>query len=148
MILLTIKMKIGKKGIELIKRFEGFKANAYKCPAGVWTIGYGTTKDVKKDDVVNQKEAEKLLKEHLSVVESFINNLNLNLTQNQFDAICSFVYNVGRTAFLKSTLLKQIKANTNSLEIAIQFKRWNKANGYVLPGLIARRKAEAELYNS
>lgn len=141
-------MKIGKKGIELIMKFEGFREKAYLCPAGIWTIGYGTTKDVKKDDVVNQKEAEKLLKEHLSVVEGFINNLNLNLTQNQFDAICSFVYNVGRTAFLKSTLLKQIETNTNSLEIAIQFKRWNKANGYVLPGLIARRKAEAELYNS
>ena len=139
-------MKTSDNGIEFIKKHEGLRLKAYLCPAGKWTIGYGHTKGVKPGQVVTKEEAERLLREDLIVVENEINRHNLNINQNQFDALASFVYNVGVGNFRTSTLLKKIKANPNDKTIANKFKRWVYSNGKRLPGLVKRREEEAELY--
>jgi len=139
-------MKTSDKGIGLIKRFEGLRLKAYLCPAGKPTIGYGHTKDVKLGDVITEEEAEQLLLEDLIVVENEINKHNLDINQNQFDALVSFVYNVGVGNFRTSTLLKKIKTDPNDKTIANEFKRWVYSNGKKLPGLVKRREEEAKLY--
>ena len=139
-------MKTSDKGIGLIKRFEGLRLKAYLCPSGKPTIGYGHTKDVKLGDVITEEEAEQLLLEDLIVVENEINKHNLDINQNQFDALVSFVYNVGVGNFRTSTLLKKIKTDPNDKTIANEFKRWVYSNGKKLPGLVKRREEEAKLY--
>ncbi len=139
-------MKTSDKGIGLIKRFEGLRLKAYLCPAGKPTIGYGHTKDVKLGDVITEEEAEQLLLEDLIVVENEINKHNLDINQNQFDALVSFVYNVGVGNFRTSTLLKKIKTDPNDKTIANEFKRWVYSNGKKPPGLVKRREEEAKLY--
>jgi len=139
-------MKISKNGIELIKKYEGCKLNAYLCPANVWTIGYGHTKNVKECDKITQEMAEQLLVNDLQQFENAVNAYCLRaLTQNQFDALVSFVFNLGSVAFRASTLLKRINANQMELA-ALEFERWNKAAGKVLEGLTKRRKDEKELF--
>lgn len=139
-------MKIGYKGIELIKSFEGLYLKAYKCPAGIWTIGYGHTKGVKEGQQITASQAEEFLREDVAQFERDVLKQNLRLTQNQFDALVSFVFNVGGGNFLKSTLLRKAKVNSNDPTIKNEFLRWNKAAGKVLPGLTRRRQAEADLY--
>ena len=139
-------MKTSNEGIELIKRHESLRLNAYLDPVGIPTIGYGHTKDVLLGDVITKEEAERLLIEDLVTVENEINSHNLNINQNQFDALASFVYNVGVGNFRSSTLLKRLKANPNDPDIANQFKRWVYGGGKVLPGLVRRRNEEAKLY--
>lgn len=141
-----MKMKTSNKGIELIKKHEGLRLKAYLCPAGKWTIGYGHTKDVKPGQVITEEEAERLLRDDLAIAENEINRHNLDINQNQFDALASFVYNVGVGNFRTSTLLKKIKANPNDESIADEFRRWVYSNGKKLPGLVKRREEEAELY--
>lgn len=139
-------MKIGYKGIELIKSFEGLYLKAYKCPAGIWTIGYGHTKGVKEGQQITASQAEEFLREDVAQFARDVLRQNLRLTQNQFDALVSFVFNVGGGNFLKSTLLRKAKVNSNDPTIKNEFLRWNKAAGKVLPGLTRRRQAEADLY--
>lgn len=141
-------MKIGQQGLELIKSFEGLELTAYLCPADVWTIGYGHTKTVKAGMRITERGAEELLKQDLAWVETAIDTyVTVALTQPQYDALCSFIYNVGGGAFRKSTLLK--KLNAGDYEGAQgQFKRWNKASGKVLKGLTRRRTAEQELFGT
>lgn len=141
-------MRTGQKGINLIKSFESLRLEAYKCPAGVWTIGYGHTSGVSKGDKIDAQKAEQLLAEDLREYEQAVNRACNNLNQNQFDALVSFVYNIGEPKFKTSTLLKCIRANPMNVNIAYEFSRWNKAGGNVLPGLIRRRKAESDLYFS
>lgn len=141
-------MKTGRKGITLIKEFETLRLNAYKCPAGVWTIGYGHTKDVKPGDVINETRAEYLLAEDLKDAETVVNRECPHVSQNQFDSLVSFTFNCGIGNFLKSTLLKCVKANPENVNIRYEFSRWNKSKGMILAGLIRRRKAEADLYFS
>ncbi len=139
-------MKIGFKGLNLVKEFEGFREEAYKCPAGVWTIGYGHTKDVNPDDVVTLNGAEILLIEDLDWSEEVVNqNVVVSLNQNQFDALVSFVFNVGSGNFKKSTLLRRLN-NGRFDAIPVELKRWNKGGGKVLKGLIRRREAEGKLF--
>jgi lysozyme len=139
-------MKASKNGIELIKKYEGCKLNAYLCPANVWTIGYGHTKNVKEGDKITQEMAEQLLVNDLQQFENAVNAYCLRaLTQNQFDALISFVFNLGSVAFRASTLLKRINANQMELA-ALEFERWNKAGGKVLEGLTKRRKDEKALF--
>lgn len=143
-------MKTGKDGKNLIKMYEGFSAFAYLCPAGVMTIGFGTTRVNGKPIFENQKvtldEANILLDQDLKKYEDAVNTLvKVQLTQNQFDALISFVYNLGADNFKKSTLLKKINANEFS-EAAEEFIKWNKAKGKVLPGLTRRREAERLLF--
>lgn len=139
-------MQMGQKGFDLIKQFEGFKANAYKCPANVWTIGYGTTKGVKEGQHITVATANTFL---LNDVAQFVKDINtlvkVPLTQNQFDALVCFVYNVGTGNFRSSTLLKMINSR-NFAGAAAQFVRWNKAKGVTLNGLTRRREAEAALF--
>ena len=139
-------MKTSDKGIGLIKQYEGLKLHAYLCPAKVWTIGYGHTKGVKKGDVITESRAVDLLKDDLIDAESAVTKQDLAINQNQFDALVSFVYNVGSGAFAGSTLLKKIKKNPNDPLIRTEFAKWNKSKGRVLDGLVKRRKAESDLY--
>ena len=139
-------MRTSRKGIEFIKAHEGLRLDAYLCPAGVPTIGYGHTYNVKMGDRITAGQAERLLIGDLIVAETEVNRYGFDLTQNQFDALVSFVFNVGAGNFRSSTLLKRLRANPNDPDIANQFKRWVYGGGKVLPGLVRRRKDEAELY--
>ena len=128
---------------EKLKSFEGCRLQAYQDAAKVWTIGYGHTKGVKKGDNITQVEAEAYLREDVEEVEGQILALNLNLTQPQFDALTSFVYNVGIGAFKKSTLLRFIREGRSENDIKKQFCSWVYSNGRTLPGLVKRREWEA-----
>lgn len=143
-------MRISEAGVDLIKSFEGCKLKSYKCPAGIWTIGYGHTgSGVTSGLSIDEQEAESLLYDDLVKFEDGVNKLTqeLDITQGMFDALVCFAYNVGLDALARSTLLKLLKQN-KVLEASEQFKRWNKANGKELAGLTRRRNAEAELFLS
>lgn len=141
-------MRTSQAGINLIKQFESLRLEAYRCPAGIWTIGYGHTAGVRRGDRIDERKAEQLLAEDLRQFEDVVNRECPGINQNQFDALVSFTFNVGTGNFLKSTLLKCVKANPENVNIRYELSRWNKANGTVLSGLIRRRKAEADLYFS
>jgi lysozyme len=148
-------MKIGKQGLDLIKRFEGFSAKPYLCPAGVPTIGYGATyyedgTKVKLTDAhITEERAMELLRNVLRTYEQAVDSYSRDdITQNQFDALVSFSYNVGTQALKNSTLLKRVNANPLDPDIRVQFMRWNKGGGVILKGLTKRRQAEADLYFS
>ena len=140
-------METSNKGIKLIQKFEGLRLTAYKCPANVWTIGYGHTSGVKKGQKITQAQAEKYLKDDLIKYEKGVEDLvKVKLNQNQFNALVSFAYNCGLGALKTSTLLK--KLNKKDYKGASEeLLRWNKANGRVLEGLKARRKAEKVLFD-
>lgn len=141
-------MKMGLKGLELIKEFEGFKGKAYLCPAHVWTIGYGTTKNVKQGQMVTEGQALLMLQVDVKQFESDVTSMvKVPLTQNQFDALVCFAYNVGSGNLKSSTLLKLVNAG-DFTGAAAQFGRWNKGGGQVLAGLTRRRAAEAALFLS
>lgn len=140
-----------ENGLVLIKKYEGLKLKAYKCPAGIWTVGYGSTgPDIIKGMEITEEEAEQRLKSYLTPLENKINKLNLSINQNQFDSIVSLCYNIGFGNFLISTLLKKIKINPSDKTIRNEFMKWNKAKvkGVLkeLPGLTKRRTEEANLY--
>ncbi len=142
-------MWISDKGINGIKRFEGCRLQAYKCPANVWTIGYGHTKGVKAGAVISMAQAESLLRSDLLPIEKYLNdknNIPVDLTQSQFDALCSFCFNLGVQAFHRSTLRKYIIAKKPSEAITGQILLWCHAGGKVLNGLVKRRQWEAELW--
>ena len=148
-------MRISEKGLNLIKKYEGFSSKPYMCPANVPTIGYGSTyypngtKVKISDDEISEEEATQILeyiaqKDFGSAVNKFV---IVDLTQNQFDALVSFAYNIGRTAFENSTLLKLL--NRGEYEAAAeQFEKWNKSGGRVLSGLTKRRFDEQKLFLS
>ncbi len=140
-------MRTSEEGVNLIKSFEGFSHRAYKCPAGVWTVGYGSTgPHVKSNTLVTTAEATELLKKDLEKFEKCINGaVKVGLLQCQFDALVSFVYNVGPGSFLTSTLLKYLNQG-NMLEASNQFLRWTLAGGKRLPGLLTRRTKERALF--
>lgn len=140
-------MNISQKGIDLIKKFEGCRLTAYKCPSNVLTIGYGHTgSDVYVGKKITQKEAEYLLKNDIIVHCNNVNKLvKVPLTQNQFDALVSFEFNIGYGQFSKSTLLKLLNEKKYK-ESAEQFERWVYSNGKVLQGLVKRRTEEKNLF--
>ena len=139
-------MKTSMEGVALIKKFEGCELEAYQCSANVWTIGYGHTKDVEKGDTITKEEAEQMLVDELHEYENYINKyVNVALSQNQFDALVSWVYNLGPANLKASTMLKVLNDGKYE-EVPYQMKRWNKAGGKVLDGLVRRREAEALLY--
>lgn len=141
-------MKTSSKGIDLIKKYESLRLDVYKCPAGVLTIGYGHTRTAKLSKTITEAQANDLLISDLSVVEAQLNSVikNTQITQNQFDALVSFVFNLGIGNFKNSTLLKKLLVNPYDPTIAYEFSRWNKAGGKILNGLVKRRKEEANLY--
>lgn len=141
-------MKTSHKGIALIKEFEGLRLKAYKCPGGVWTIGYGHTAGVKPGMVISEAQAEEYLMADLIASEKYLNDLRLAINQNQFDALISFIYNVGTGNFSRSTLLRKVRANPQDNSIMDEFLKWVYSKGRVLPGLQRRRLAEMKLYFS
>lgn len=141
-------MKTSNNGIELIKRHEGLRLEAYLDPVGIPTIGYGHTKGVKMGQKITEGQAGQFLIEDLTIAEKEVNRHKLNINQNQFDALVSFTFNLGIGSFRNSTLLKRIKVSPLHPDIAYQFNRWVYADGKVLPGLVKRRAEEARLYFS
>jgi len=141
-------MKASEKCMAIIREFEGCRLKAYKCPAGIWTIGYGHTRKVLPGQTITNEEAENLLDQDLWPVEENLNRLGFDLNQNQYDALISFIFNVGWGHFSESTLLKKIRISPDHRDIPAEFKKWVKAGGKKLPGLVRRRKAEADLYTA
>lgn len=138
--------KVSQIGLELIKRWEGFRSEAYICPGNVWTIGYGHTVTAKPGMVISKLRGEKLLQSDLERFEKAVDELvKVPLTQYQFDALVSFTFNVGVNAFRNSTLLRLINQGNFALA-RNEFARWVYANKRKLPGLVNRRKAEASLF--
>lgn len=142
-------MRTSQKGIELIKSFEELRTKVYLDPVGIPTIGWGHTKDVTLDaPEATVEQCENWLREDLQPVEKAINlYVEPKLNQNQFDALASFVFNVGVGNFKVSTLLRKINEQ-NFVGAAQEFGRWVYAKGKKLPGLERRRRAEAELWLS
>ena len=140
------KMQISQEGIALIKKFEGCELEAYKCAAGVWTIGYGSTKGVEEGNIITQEEADNLLLEEMHEYEGYINDMvTVDLKQNEFDSLVSWVFNLGPSNLSSSTLLSRLN-NKVWDDVPNQIKRWNKAGGQVRQGLVRRREAEALLF--
>ena len=138
--------RISRRGLELIKSFEDLELEAYLCEAGVWTIGWGHTKGVKKGKKIKKAKAEKLLLKDISwAVKTVLRMVTTELLQYQFDALVSLVFNIGCGAFQKSTLLKRLNAN-NYAAAADQFAVWRIADGEVSSGLVRRRKEEKSLF--
>ena len=147
-------MEINKAGKDLIKRFEGCKLKAYKCPAGVWTIGYGNTfyedgTKVKEGDVITQERAEQLfdiiISDFVRMTDALVKS---NVTENNFSALVSFTFNVGTGNLRRSTLLRKVNANPKDETIPAEFRKWVRANNVVLKGLQRRREAEIKLYTT
>ena len=139
-------MKISEEGKALIKKFEGCELEAYKCPAGVWTIGFGFTKGVKEGDVWSQDHAEEMLDIELEEYEEYVSDLvDVPLNENQFSSLVAWCYNLGPTNLVQSTLLSKLNSGLYE-DVPHEIKRWNKANGEVLEGLVRRREAEALLF--
>ena len=143
-----ILMNLGYNGTKILKFFEGCKLTAYQDSVGVWTIGYGHTKGVYEGMTITQEEAEQMLLTELEEYEGYVEKyVTVPLTQNQFDALVVWVYNLGPTNFRNSTLLKELNAG-NYTAAGQEITRWNKAGGKVLAGLVKRREAEAKLFNA
>ena len=139
-------METSNEGISLIQKFEGCELKAYQCSAGVWTIGYGHTKNVIEGMTITKEQAEQMLVDELHEYENYINEyVTTALSQNQFDALVSWVYNLGPANLKASTMLKVLNSGKYE-DVPAQMKRWNKAGGKVLEGLIRRREAEACLF--
>lgn len=140
-------MRISEQGLDLIKSFEGLRLSAYRDAVGVLTIGYGHTRGVRLGQIITRGEAELLLSADLEPIER---QLTADLGEDgvlqcQFDALCSFCFNLGIGAYMRSTLRKYVKAGRDA-DADREFGRWVRAGGRVLPGLVRRRRAEAELY--
>jgi lysozyme len=143
-------LRLSERGLVLIKEFEGFSAAPYQCSAGRWTIGYGHL--IKGDErflqPIDENTAEALLREDIAQSEQAVGRLvKVALSQGQFDALVSFVFNLGQGAFSQSTLLRLLNAE-NYREAAKQFLRWDFAGGRRIAGLSRRRAAEKELFLS
>ena len=135
-------MKISSKGLAIIKKYEGCRLKAYRCPAGVPTIGYGHTAGVKMGQTITQAQADTYLKQDVAWAEKAVNNLKKGFNQNQFDALVSFTYNCGIGNL--TTLCKNRDITTIGEKIVL----YNKANGKVLAGLKKRRLEEQALYKT
>ena len=142
-------MNISDNGLSLIEQFESLKFKAYKDIRGILTIGYGHTgSDVTDGLIISKNQAEILLKNDAQVTVQTINRLvKVVLNQNQFDALCSFIFNVGSGNFASSTMLKLIN-QSNFTDAANEFPKWDKAAGTIVQGLLNRRLKEQELFNS
>lgn len=147
-------MKLDTNGIKFIQDEEGLRLKAYLCPANVWTIEYGNTyhldnTPVKKGDEITLDEANNLFNQKIKLYEDSVNkNLKVSVTQNQFNALVSFCYNVGMFAFQSSTLLKKINSKASFEDIFKEFSKWVHAAKQVITVLVNRRKREINLYKS
>lgn len=141
-------MRCNEAGRKLIKEFEGLRLKSYKCPADVWTIGYGHTNNVKEGEEITEKQADFYFDMDLRVCELAVSRLvKVELTENQFAALCSFVFNEGAGALQKSTLLKHLN-NRWYDQVPAQLMKWIYAGGIQNGGLRRRRMAECELWRA
>jgi len=139
-------MKLSEKGLDLIKKYEGLRLKAYKCPAGLWTIGYGSTFGVREGMEITEKQAEDMLWRDVHVAEVCVNGaVTVPLSQGEFDALVSFCHNLGCGKFRGSTLLRVLNDGRYD-EAANQLLRWTRGGGRELAGLVARRQAEKERF--
>ena len=144
------KYKITSPAIDLIKEFEGYRRDAYMCPSGKWTIGYGSTiyedgSAVRSGDRINNCKAEYLLITHIENEVLPVLDKIEGLNQNHVNALCSFIFNIGNGAFKNSTMYKLL-INKDFLNAAAEFNKWNKSDGKPLLGLTNRRIAERKLF--
>ena len=140
------EMETSQTGVDLIKEFEGRRLVAYQDSVGVWTIGYGHTKDVWEDRLIIKSTADRLLAEDLAEFEKYVDNLvDVPLTQNQFDALVAWTFNLGPGNLKESTMLRKLNYGDYDA-VPDEMRRWNKAGGEVLNGLVRRRDAEALLF--
>lgn len=139
-------MEYSQNGFALTEKHEGLRLQAYRDTGNVWTIGYGHTKGVKSGDTITKDQAVAFLNSDVKEAADAVNGLvTIPITQNQFDALVDFTFNVGRDAFSTSTLLKYL--NTGDYKGAgLQFQRWKYDNGKIEPGLVARRADETALF--
>ena len=141
-------MRISEKGINLIKKFEGLRLEAYLDSVDIPTIGYGHTRGIKLGQTITQEQADAFLEEDIHEFELAIQRLvHVNLTQNQFDALVSFTFNLGIGSLKQSTLLKKLNAG-DITGAANEFNRWTYAGGKKLTGLVKRRSAERLMFIS
>ena len=144
-------MRMSAAGLAIVKEFEGLRLKAYKCPAAVWTIGYGHTSAagnpvVTSELQITKEDAEEILKQDMGQYEDGVRKyVKVGLTQGQFDALVDFAYNAGVGALAKSTLLKKVNAEKFD-EVPAEFMKWTKGGGKELPGLVRRRRAEVKLW--
>ncbi len=144
-------MRMSAAGLAVVKEFEGLRLKAYKCPAAVWTIGYGHTSAagnpiVTPELVITNDEAEQILERDMVQYEDGVKRfVKVELTQNQFDALVDFAYNAGVGRLSTSTLLKKVNAGKFD-EVPAEFMKWTKGGGKELPGLVRRRRAEVKLW--
>lgn len=142
-------LSYGKDGLALTESFEGVRLTAYQDQVGVWTIGYGHTgPDVHAGLTITQEQANELLLRDVASAVACVNRLvTVQLTQDEFDALADFVFNVGSGNFASSSVLRDLNAS-NFVDAASQFERWDHAGGEVVAGLLRRRQAEAELFQT
>ena len=139
-------MKASDILIAKIKEFEGYRQKAYSCPAGVWTCGYGHTNGVTAKTSCTQAQADAWLRQDLAPIEKRLNGIKEIDSQGKFDACLDFCFNLGLGNFLRSTLLKMIKAGMGEKLIKAEFMRWVYAGGRKLDGLVKRREWEDERF--
>lgn len=130
--------------ISAVKDLEGLRLSSYKCPAGIWTIGYGHTKGVRAGQKISQTQADSLLRGDLLPCVQYVNKLGVCKTQGQFDALVDFCFNLGQAQLSKSTLLAKIKAGAAREAILKEFRRWVYSGGKRLDGLVRRREWECQ----
>ena len=142
-------LSYSKSGLALTEQFEGLRLTAYQDSVGVWTIGYGHTgSDVHPGLTITQMDAEALLLQDVSTSARCVNQLvTITLSQNEFDALVDFVFNLGKGAFAGSTLLKDLNAGDIAGAVG-EFQKWDHAGGRVLAGLLQRRLGEASLFQT
>ena len=139
-------MTTSSKGKDLIKQFEDLRLDAYRCPAGIPTIGWGHTKGVRMGQHITVAQAEDMLVEDIAPLERILNGMKINFRQEQFDALVSWIFNLGAGKFRNSTMYKRILANANDEEVTDQLVKWTYSGKQQLPGLMKRRVEEANLF--
>ena len=141
-------MRLSDYAFERIKEFEGLRLESYKCAGGMWTIGYGHTRGVREGQKIDKETANKMLEEDVECVEKFLAKEPYaeDITQGQWDALVSFIFNLGIGNFKSSTLRKKIMRDIDEPTIPDEFRRWVYSNGKVLKGLVKRREWEAQMY--
>ncbi len=150
-LLLLISNKVSAE--KIIAQFEGLRLKAYQDTAGVWTIGYGTTKNpdtgqkIKEGDTITKAKALDWLKKDTAAFKAGVEKLvKVPVNDNQLAALTSLAYNIGLTAFSRSTLLRYLNSNVAKEQVAAQFLRWNRSGGQIVRGLTIRRKLESDLF--
>lgn len=140
-------MNASARAYQLIREFEGLRLTSYRDPVGIWTVGFGTTHGAHPDQTITEAQAETMLRQEVERLEPIISSaVKVPITQNQYDALISFAYNLGVANLTRSTLL--LKLNKGDATAVSEFARWNKAGAKVLPGLTRRRAAEANLFGA